>query len=109
MDNCFELVEQVGGHRYPFGSISLIMNSKIGYIPELVGSNYLSWKTKMINVLKSKNIWRLANNEHKTPTVAYDLAIWEAKINQARGLIGQTVADSLQVSIEEEDSLVQVW
>ena len=35
--------------------------------------------------------------------------IWEAKSDQARGLIGQTVVDSLQVSIEAEDSPVQVW
>ena len=63
----------------------------------------------MIDVLRSKNPWRLVNGEHKTPTVADDLAIWEAKSDQARGLIGQTVADSLQVSIEAKDSLVQVW
>ena len=63
----------------------------------------------MTDVLKSKNLWRLVNGEHKTPTAADDLAIWEAKSDQARGLIGQTVADSLQVSIEAEDSPVQVW
>ena len=38
---------------------------------------------------------RLVNGENKTPTTADDLAIWEAKSDQARGLIGQTVADSL--------------
>ena len=63
----------------------------------------------MIDVLKSKNIWRLVNGEHRTPTTTDDLAIWEAKSDQARGLIGQTVADSLQVSIEAKDSVVQVW
>ena len=37
------------------------------------------------------------------------MSIWDAKSDQARGLLGQTVADSLQVSIEVEDSLVHVW
>ena len=85
------------------------MTSKVASVPELVGSNYLAWKRKMIDVLRSKNLWRLVNGEHKTPTAANDLAIWEAKSDQARGLIDQTVAYSLQVSIEAEDSSVQVW
>ena len=63
----------------------------------------------MFDVLRSKNIWRLVNGEHKTSTAADDLAIWEAKSDKARGLIGQTIADSLQVSIEAEDSPIQVW
>ena len=85
------------------------MTSEVASVPELVGFNYLVWKRKMIDVLKSKNLWRLVNGEHKTPTTADDLAIWEAKSDQARGIIGQTVVDSLQVSIEAEDILVQVW
>ena len=84
------------------------MNSEVTSIPELVGSNYLSWKRKMIDVLRSNNLCRIFNGEHTTPTTADDLAIWEAKSDQARGLIGQAVADSLQVSIETEDSPVQV-
>ena len=84
------------------------MTSEIASVAELVGSNYLSWKRKMIDVLRSKNLWRLVNGEHKTPTVVDDLAIWEAKSDQARGLIGQTVANSLQVSIEAEDNPIHV-
>ena len=84
------------------------MTSEVASIHELVGSNSLASKRKMIDVLRSENIWRLFNGEHKTPTTANDLAIWEAKIYQARGLIGQTVADSLQVSIEAEDIPIQV-
>ena len=79
------------------------MTSKVASIRELVSSNYLASKRKMIDVLRSKNLWRLVNGEHKTPTATDDLAIWEAKSDQARGLIGQTIADSLQVSIEVED------
>ena len=71
------------------------MTSEVAFVPELIGSNYLSWKRKMIDVLRSKNIWRLVNGEHKTPTIAVDFSIWEAKSDQERGLIGETVADSL--------------
>ena len=71
------------------------MTSEVASVPELVGSNYLAWKRKMIDVLRNKNLWRLVNGEHKTPTAPIDLAIWEAKIDQARGLIGQTTAYSI--------------
>ena len=84
------------------------MTSEVDSVPELVGSNYLAWKRKMIDVLKSKNIWRLANGEHKTAIVANDLTIWEAKSDQARGLIGQTIANGLQGSIEAEDNPVKM-
>ena len=56
------------------------MTSEVAFVPELVGSNYLDWKRNMI--------WRLVNGEHKTPTTADNLAIWEAKSDQERGLIG---------------------
>ena len=82
------------------------MTFEVASILELVGFNYLAWKKKMIDVLRTKNLWRLVNGEHKTPTDADDLTIWEAKSDQARGPIGQIVADSLQVSIEAEDSPV---
>ena len=85
------------------------MTFEVAFVPELVGSNYLASKRKIIDVLRSKNIWRLFNGEHKTPTATNDLAIWEAKSDQARGLIGETIADSLQVSIEAEDRPVQVF
>ena len=84
------------------------MTSEVASVVELVGSNYLTWKRKMFDVLRSKNLWRLVNGEHKTPTVVDDLTIWEAKSDQARGLIGQTVAYSIQLSIEVEDNPVQV-
>jgi hypothetical protein len=49
------------------------MTSEVVYVHELVGSNYLTWKRKMIDVLRSKNLWRLVNGEHKNPIV---LKIW---------------------------------
>ena len=85
------------------------MTSEVVFVPKLVGPNYLAWKRKMIDVITSKNLWRIVNDEHKKPVDAKDVSIWEEKCDQARGLIGQMVADSLQVSIEAEDSSVEVW
>ena len=62
----------------------------------------------MIDVLRSKNLWRIVNDEHKKPVNAKDVAIWEDKCDQARGIIGKMVADSIQVSIEEEDIPIEV-
>lgn len=53
------------------------MTSKVAFVPELVSSNYLAWKRKMIDVLKSKNIWRLVNDEHKKPIDSQALIKWE--------------------------------
>ena len=85
------------------------MSSEVAFVPKLVGPNYLAWKRKMIDVLRSKNIWRIVNDEHKKHVDAKDVAIWEDKYDQERGLIGQMVTHSLQVSIEVEDNPVEVW
>jgi hypothetical protein len=63
----------------------------------------------MIDVLRRKNLWRLVNGEHKNPTDAKDLVIWEEICDQTRGFIGQMVSNSLQVSIEVENNPVEVW
>ena len=76
------------------------MNSEVAYILEFVGPNYLSWKRKIIDVLRSKNVWRIVNDEHKKLVDVKDVSIWEDKCDQERGFIVQTVAYSLQVSIE---------
>ena len=38
---------------------------EVAFVSELVGPNYLAWKRKMIDVLRSKNLWRIVNDEHK--------------------------------------------
>jgi hypothetical protein len=32
------------------------MTSEVVFVPELIGSNYLAWKLKMIDALRSKNL-----------------------------------------------------
>lgn len=69
-------------------------DSKVASVPELVGSNYLARKRKMNDVLRSKNLWRLVNGEHKKPTNAQALIKWEEKCDQVRWIISQVVSDS---------------
>jgi hypothetical protein len=63
----------------------------------------------MINILRGKNLWHLVNGASMKPTYAKELAAWEDHYEQARGLIGKTLSDSLQVNIEVEDDPVKVW
>jgi len=85
------------------------MSTKIHHVPELVAPNYLQWKRKMIDVLRSRNLWRLFDGKKTKPTDAKELVIWAERYDQARGLIGQIVAYNLQVHIEDQDNLVEVW
>ena len=45
------------------------------------------------------------NGQHENPTNDQVMLKWEEKCDQVRGLIGQTVLNSLQVSIDERDSV----
>jgi hypothetical protein len=94
------------------------MTSKLLYVPKLVGPNYIPWKKKLIDIIMSKNLSWLVTSEHKKPIDSKYLVIWEEGCDQARGLIGQTISDSLQLHvevegiqlhIEVEDSPIEVW
>ena len=70
------------------------MSSELAYVPELVGINYLSYKKKTIDILRSMNLWHFVKGEQSKPTDAKDIDIWEDRCDQARGLIGKIVSDS---------------
>ena len=63
----------------------------------------------MIDVLWSQNLQRLDKGDQTKPADVKDLAIWEDLCDQARGIIGQTISDSLHVYIETGDNLIKVW
>ena len=71
------------------------MSSKVVSNPKLIGSNYLSWKRKIIDVFRSKNVWRLAKGDQTKLVNSKDLEIWEDRCDQVRGLIGQIVSNNL--------------
>jgi len=54
---------------------------------------------KSDDVLRSRNLWRLVDGKQTKPTDVAELVIWEEMYDQARKLLGQTIADNLQVHI----------
>ena len=77
------------------------MTLEVVSIPALVGSSYLSWKRPMFDVLRGKNLWTLTKGDLSKPTDPKLLEIWEDRCDQARGLTGQIVLDSLRVHIKD--------
>ena len=67
------------------------MNSEVISILALVGSNYFSWKKNKIDVLSSKNLWKLVKGDQTKPIDAKDLEIWEYSCDKERRLIGQHI------------------
>ena len=67
------------------------MTSEVASIPKLVALNYIALKIKMIDVIRSKNLWRLVNGGQKKPAYAQATITWEEKCDQARGIIGQMI------------------
>jgi len=63
----------------------------------------------MIDVLRSRNLWRLVDGKQTKAIDAAKLVIWEERYDQERGLIGQTITNDLQVHIEAQENLVEVW
>jgi len=61
-----------------------MMSFEIHHVPELMGLNYLQWKRNMIDVLRSRNLWRLVDGKQTKPTYAKELLIWEERYDQAR-------------------------
>jgi len=46
-------------------------------VTELIGSNYLLSKKKVIDILRGKNLWRIINGVNKKQTNAKELVVWE--------------------------------
>ena len=62
----------------------------------------------MIDILRGKNIWCVINGVSKKPTIAIkELVMWEELCEHARGLVEQTILDSLHVHIEAREESQQ--
>jgi hypothetical protein len=85
------------------------MKSKVVSIPKLIGTNYVSWKKNMIDILRGNNLWCIVNGDNKKPVDAKELVVWEKCCEYTRGLIGKTILDSLHIHIEVEDNPIKVW
>ena len=62
----------------------------------------------MVYILRIKNLWFLFHSETKQIN-GKDLDTWEDRCDQARGLIIETIYDSLHVHTKDKDNSIEVW
>ena len=73
--------------------------------PNILNStNYFQWLSYMINLLRSKGIYRIPRGQETKPPDKYEVAKWENKQYQARGLIEMSIGQDLRFHIQEIDS-----
>ena len=60
-----------------------------------------------VDILRSKGLYRIATRQENKPTDEDKVTKWENKQDQARGLIGMSIAQDLRFHIQEIDSLAK--
>ena len=70
----------------------------------LNSTNYFQWIPHMVYLLRSKGLYRIASGQETKPTDGDKAAKWLNKQDQARGLIGMSIAQDLQFHIQEIDT-----
>ena len=61
----------------------------------LNSTNCFQWLPHMVDILKSTVLYRIATGVETKPSVDDKFAKWENKQDQARGLIGMSIAQDL--------------
>ena len=67
-------------------------------------TKYFQWLAHMVDLLRSKGLYRIATRQETKPTDGEKAAKWENKQDQARGLIGMSIAQDLRFHILEIDT-----
>ena len=71
----------------------------------LNNTNYFQWLPHMVDILRSKGLYRIATGEETKPSDDDKAAKWENKQDQAQGLIGMSIAQDLRYHILDIDTL----
>ena len=61
----------------------------------LNSTNYFQWLPHMVDILRSKGLYRIATGLETKPSNDDKVAKWENKQDEARGLIGMSIAQDL--------------
>ena len=77
---------------------------KSAYPVILNNTNYFQWLSYMIDLLRSKGLYRIAIGQETKPTDGDKAAKWENKKDQARGWIGISIAQDLQFHVLDIDT-----
>ena len=67
--------------------------------------NYFQWLPHMVDLLRSKGLYRIATGQETKPTDEDKTVKWENKQDQAQGLIIISIAQDLRFHILEIDTL----
>ena len=67
-------------------------------------TNYLQWLPHMVDLLRSKGLYRIPTGQETKPTDGDKIVKWENKRYQAQWLIGMSIAQDLRFHIQEIDS-----
>ena len=67
-------------------------------------TNYFQYLPHMVDILRSKGLYRIATWQENKPIDGYKSAKWENKQDQVKGLIGMSIAQDLRFHILEIDT-----
>ena len=65
----------------------------------LDSTNYFQWWSYIVDLLKSKGLYRIASGQETKPKDEDKAAKWENMQDQARGLIGMSISLDLRFHI----------
>ena len=71
-------------------SVSIKMESSCQVI--LDSTNYFQWWSYIVDLLRSKGLYRIATGQETKPKDEENAAKWENRQDQARGLIGMSIS-----------------
>lgn len=71
----------------------------------LDSTNYFQWWSYIVDLLRSKGLYRIASGQETKPQDEDNAAKWENRQDQARGLIGMSIFPDLRFHIAELDTL----
>ena len=74
----------------------------------LNSTNYFQWLPHMVDILRSKGLYKIATGKENKPSDDDKVPKRENKQDQARGLIGMSIAQDLRFHIQEIDSPAEV-
>ena len=69
------------------------------YLVILNSTNYFQWLPHMVDILRSKGLYKIATGQETKPFDDDKVPKWENKQDQARGLIGISIAQDLRFHI----------
>lgn len=78
-------------------------------VPELTGSNYLTWSLKMKAALKLKKLFEVIEGEIAAGANAVQIAAWNTKNDDAVGYIQLALSDDHALQFAEHSNAKELW